>query len=98
MLNRLVFGTNLLKNLPNQAKVLAPRFVFRPMAYFSSVDFSYNEILQSEEQPSYCNVNDDDEHFTPPEEINDPTHIEPQPHHEGMPEEVYNSTFDDEVL
>lgn len=99
MLNRFVFGANLFKNLPAQAKVLAPRLVFRPVASFSSIDFSYNEVLQSsEEKTGYYNVNDDDEHFNNPEAINEPTHVEQQPPHQEAADEVYNSTFDDEVL
>jgi len=99
MLNRFVFGANLFKNFPSQAKALAPRLAFRPLANFSSIDFSYSDVLQSsEEQPAYYNVHDDDEQFTPPEVINEPTHVEQPSHKEAKHEEVYNSTFDDEVL
>lgn len=71
---------------------------FRAMANFSNMNFSYHEIANTQERQA--SVYDDDEHYVVPETTQEMTPIPTtQPQEAEVPaEEVYNSTFDEEVL
>ena len=101
MLNRLLFSQQLIKGFMNQASV-APKFVFRPAASFSMMNFYGNDpIVNPEEQPKYYNVYDDEEVYEPVEVTAEHGKEAPQEQvkeNKQDKEEVYNSTHDVEIF
>jgi len=101
MLNRLFFSQQLIKGFMNQASV-APKFVFRPAASFSMMNYYGNDpIVSPEEQPNYYNVYDDEEVYEPVEVTAENSKEAPQQEvkeNKEEKEEVYNSTHDVEIF
>ncbi len=101
MLNRLVFSQQLIKGFMTQASV-APKFVFRPAASFSMMNYYGNDpIVSPDEQPNYYNVYDDEEVYEPVEVAGEDSKEVPQEEvkeNKEQGQEVYNSTHDVEIF
>jgi len=97
MFNRLVFNQQLVKGF-----LAAPKFIYRPTASFSMMNFYGNDpIVSHEERPNYYNVYDDEEVYEPVEATENQKEVPPQEEvkeNKDDSEEVYNSTYDEEVF